>query len=195
MHHIVTDAWSMRLLAKELEQLYSAFSQGRTASLPPLPIQYGDFAEWQAEWFETDKVQQQLSYWKDKLEGAPALLELPTDNPRPPEQTFEGAIKATAIPSDVIAGIEKVANRFQATPFMVQLAAFKVLLYRYAKQHDVVVGIPIAGRNHVETEGLVGFFVNTLVLRDQLSGIPRFSDLVAQVRYDSGGLLQRRRSL
>jgi thioesterase domain-containing protein len=182
MHHIITDAWSLRLLAKELEQLYSAFSHGRTASLPPLPIRYGDFAEWQLEWFQTDKVQQQLSYWKDKLEGAPPLLQLPTDAPRPPEQTFAGAIQITPIASEIVAGIEQVATRCQATPFMVQLAAFKVLLYRYARQHDVVVGIPVAGRNHVETEGLIGFFVNTLVLRDDLSGNPRFTDLVAQVR-------------
>ncbi len=182
MHHIVTDAWSMKLFAKELEQLYSAFSQGKTASLAPLPIRYGDFAEWQMEWFHTDKIQQELSYWKDKLEGAPSLLELPTDAPRPPEQTFEGAIQVVPISNEIIDGIETVATRCQATPFMVQLAAFKVLLCRYAKQQDVVVGIPIAGRNHVETEGLIGFFVNTLVLRDDLSGNPRFADLLAQVR-------------
>ena len=182
MHHIITDAWSMRLFAKELEMLYSAFSRGQASSLSPLPIRYGDFAEWQLEWFHTDRVQQQLAFWKDKLEGAPALLEMPTDAPRPPEQTFEGAVQFTTISSDVIDGIEKVAARCQATPFMVQLAAFKVLLYRYAKQHDVVVGIPVAGRNQVETEELIGFFVNTLVLRDDLSGNPRFTDLVAQVR-------------
>jgi len=182
MHHIITDAWSLQIFAKELARLYSAFSQGQAPSLPPLPIRYGDFAEWQLEWFHTDGVQQQLAYWKNKLEGAPALLELPTDIPRPPEQTFEGAIEFVPISSDIIEGINNVAIRCQATPFMVQLAAFKVLLYRYAKQDDVLVGIPVAGRNHVETEGLIGFFVNTLVLRDDLSGNPRFTDLVTQVR-------------
>lgn len=182
MHHIITDAWSMRLLAKELEHLYSAFSQGKTPRLPPLSIRYGDFAEWQLEWFQTDKVQQQISFWKDKLQGSPALLDLPTDAPRPAEQTFAGAIQVTPIASEIVEGIEKIASHCRATPFMVQLAAFKVLLYRYAKQHDVVVGIPIAGRNQVETEGLVGFFVNTLVLRDDLSGNPQFTDLVARVR-------------
>jgi thioesterase domain-containing protein len=182
MHHIVTDAWSLRIFAKELELLYSAFSRGQSLSLPPLSIRYGDFAEWQLEWFHTDRVKHQLAYWKTKLEGAPPLLELPTDAPRPPEQTFEGAIEVAPISSGIIEGLEKVAARCQATPFMVQLAAFKVLLYRYAKRHDVVVGIPIAGRNHVETEGLIGFFVNTLVLRDDLSGNPRFTDVVAQVR-------------
>jgi thioesterase domain-containing protein len=182
MHHIITDAWSLQIFAKELAQLYSAFSQGQAPSLPPLPIRYGDFAEWQLEWFRTDRVQQQLAYWKNKLEGAPALLELPTDVPRPPEQTFEGAIEFAPISSDIVDEIKNVATRCQATPFMVQLAAFKVLLYRYAKQHDILVGIPVAGRNHVETEGLIGFFVNTLVLRDDLSGNPRFTDLVTQVR-------------
>ena len=182
MHHIVTDAWSLQVFAKELALLYMDFSRGQASSLPSLPIRYGDFAEWQLEWFHTERVQQQLAYWKDKLEGAPALLELPTDAPRPPEQTFEGAIQVAPISSNIIEGIEKIAAGCQATPFMVQLAAFKVLLYRYAKQHDVVVGIPIAGRDHVETEGLIGFFVNTLVLRDDLSGNPRFTDLVAQVR-------------
>ena len=182
MHHIITDAWSLQIFAKELALLYSAFSQGKAPSLPPLPIRYGDFAEWQMEWFHTDRVQQQLAYWKNKLEGAPALLELPTDIPRPPEQTFEGATEFAPISSEVIEGIKNVAVRCQATPFMVQLAAFKVLLYRYAKEDDVLVGIPVAGRNHVETEGLIGFFVNTLVLRDDLSGNPRFTDLVTQVR-------------
>jgi len=182
MHHIVTDAWSLQIFAKELALLYIDFSRGHAPSLPALPIHYGDFAEWQLEWFHSDRVQQQLAYWKNKLAGAPVLLELPTDAPRPPEQTFEGAIQAAPIAGDIIAGIEKVAARCQATPFMVQLAAFKVLLYRYAQQPDVVVGIPVAGRNQVETEGLIGFFVNTLVLRDDLSGNPRFTDLVAQVR-------------
>jgi thioesterase domain-containing protein len=182
MHHIITDAWSLQVFAKELARLYSAFSQGQAPSLPPLPIRYGDFAEWQLEWFHTDRVQQQLAYWKNKLEGAPALLEMPTDIPRPQEQTFEGAIEFVPISSDIIEGIKNVATRCQATPFMVQLAAFKVLLYRYAKQDDVLVGIPVTGRNRVETEGLIGFFVNTLVLRDDLSGNPRFTDLVTQVR-------------
>lgn len=182
MHHIVTDAWSLRLFAQELELLYSAFSRGEASPLPPLPIRYGDFAEWQLEMFRADRVQPQLAYWKNKLEGAPGLLELPTDVPRPPEQTFEGAIEVAPLSSDIIEGIKSVATRCQATPFMVQLAAFKVLLYRYANQSDVLVGIPVAGRNHVETEGLIGFFVNTLVLRDDLSGNPRFTDLVAQVR-------------
>jgi len=182
LHHIITDAWSMQIFAKELELFYTAFSRGQTPSLSVLPIRYGDFAEWQLERFQTDRVQQQVAYWKNKLEGAPALLELPTDAARPPEQTFQGAVEVSLISSDIINGIKKVADRCQATSFMVQLAAFKVLLHRYVKDGDIVVGIPVAGRNQMETEGLIGFFVNTLVLRDDLSGNPRFADVVAQVR-------------
>ncbi|HEY4764403.1 MAG TPA: condensation domain-containing protein [Candidatus Sulfotelmatobacter sp.] len=182
LHHIITDAWSMQIFAKELELFYTAFSRGQTPSLSVLPIRYGDFAEWQLERFQTDRVQQQVAYWKNKLEGAPALLELPTDAARPPEQTFQGAVEVTPISSDIINGIKKVADRCQATSFMVQLAAFKVLLHHYVKHGDIVVGIPVAGRNQMETEGLIGFFVNTLVLRDDLSGNPRFADVVAQVR-------------
>lgn len=182
MHHIVTDAWSVEIFARELESLYGDLSRGQSPALPALPIRYGDFAEWQLEWFQTDRVQQQVSYWKNKLEGSPVLLDLPTDAPRPPEQTFEGAVQSSPLSSDIISGIKKTAIGFGATPFMVQLAAFKVLLHRYVKQPDVVVGIPVAGRNQVETEGLIGFFVNTAVLRDNLSGNPRFTDVVAQVR-------------
>jgi thioesterase domain-containing protein len=182
MHHIITDAWSVQIFAKELELLYTQFSRGQTPSLPPLPIRYGDFAEWQLEWFQTDRVQQQVAYWKNKLAAAPALLELPTDAARPPEQTFQGAVEVVPISSNIINGIKKIAARCQATPFMVQLAAFKVLLHRYVKHDDIVVGIPVAGRNQMETEGLIGFFVNTLVLRDDLSGNPRFADVVAQLR-------------
>ncbi|MGB0014661.1 MAG: condensation domain-containing protein [Candidatus Sulfotelmatobacter sp.] len=182
MHHIITDAWSAQIFAKELEQLYRAFSRDEASPLPALPIRYGDFAEWQLEWFHSNEVQQQIAYWKNKLKGAPGLLELPTDAPRPPEQTFAGAVEVAAIPQDVVDGMEHVAARCRVTPFMVQLAAFKVLLYRYARQPDIVVGIPVAGRNRVETEGLIGFFVNTLVLRDDLAGNPRFTDLIAQVR-------------
>lgn len=182
MHHIITDAWSLQLFAKELALLYSAFSTNKPSPLPLLPIRYGDFSEWQLEWFQTDSVHQQLAYWKNKLGGAPPLLELPTDAPRPPEQTFQGASEVVAIPGEIIEGLKAVAARCQATPFMVQLAAFKTLLYRYTRQNDVLVGVPVAGRNRVETEGLIGFFVNTLVLRDDLSGNPRFTDLISQVR-------------
>jgi hypothetical protein len=182
MHHIVTDSWSMQIFAKELVTLYGAFSSGKPPRLAELPIRYGDYSEWQLEWFGTEKVQQELTYWINRLEHAPAVLELPKDRPRPAEQTFEGASHTAPISGEVVEGVKTIAARYQATPFMLLLAAFKVLLYRYSGQPDVLVGVPVAGRSQMETEGLIGFFVNTLVLRDDLSGNPRFFNLVAQVR-------------
>ena len=182
MHHIVTDAWSMQIFAKELTALYEALSQGRPAPLPDLPISYGDYAAWQREWFGTEAMQQQLAYWKTKLENIPAVLELPKDGARPPEQAFDGASQTVPISGDLVARINGVAARYQATPFMVLLAAFKVLLRRYSGQPNILVGVPVAGRTRVETEGLIGFFVNTLVLRDDLSGNPQFAEVLTQVR-------------
>jgi amino acid adenylation domain-containing protein len=182
MHHIVSDAWSMQILAKELPLIYEALSKGKPSPLPPLPIRYGDYSEWQREWFGTETVKQQLAYWKNKLRNAPPVLELPNDRPRPAEQRFEGACHIMRLSGNLVASIHALAARFHATTFMVLLAAFKILLYRYSGQHDVLVGAPNAGRSRVETEGLIGFFVNTLALRDDLSGNPRFVELLAQVR-------------
>jgi thioesterase domain-containing protein len=169
-------------LARELSAVYGAFSTARPSPLPDLPIGYGDYSEWQRQWFGTEQVHQQLTYWKTRLENAPPFLELPKDNPRPPEQTFKGASQTVQLSEEIVSTIKKLAPRWQATPFMLLLAAFKVLLYRYSGQPDLLVGVPAAGRNRVETEGVIGFFVNTLVLRDDLSGNPVFTDLLAQVR-------------
>jgi thioesterase domain-containing protein len=184
MHHIITDAWSMQILAKELATLYTAFSGQISSPLLDLPITYGDYSEWQQKWFKTDKVQQQLSFWQEELEGAPPLLELRMQRPRSSEQeqTFTGASQTVQLSDKIIAGIKALGVRLQATPFMLLLAAFKILLFRASGQTDLLVGVPVAGRNRVEIEELVGFFVNTLVLRDDLSGNPQFSELVAQVR-------------
>ncbi len=182
MHHVVTDAWSMQIFAKELTAFYDALSHGRPLPVQELPIRYGDYSAWQREWFGTEALQQQLGYWKKKLENAPAVLDLPKDGPRPPEQAFDGASQTVPLSGDLVGRINTVAAHYQATPFMFLLAAFKVLLYRYSGQPDVLVGVPIAGRNRVETEGLIGFFVNTLVLRDDLSGNPQFAEVLAQVR-------------
>ena len=153
MHHIITDAWSAQIFAKELEQLYTAFSRGEASPLPALPIRYGDFAEWQLEWFHSSEVQQQLGYWKNKLQGAPALLELPTDAPRPPEQTFEALLKSCLS--------RRMSSReWSTSPLVARLLRSwcswqhsRFCFHRYARQPDVVVGIPVAGRNRVETEG------------------------------------------
>jgi thioesterase domain-containing protein len=189
MHHIVTDAGSLQLFAKEMAQLYGAFANGMPSPLQPLPIRYGDFSEWQLEWFHTDAVEQQIAYWKNKLEGAPPLLELPTHAPRPPEQTFEGSVDIAPVQGHVVDRIKTLAARYHSTPFMMELAAFKLLLYRYSGQPDILVGVPVSGRNRIETEGLIGFFVNTLVLRDDLSGNPTFPQFVAQVRETMLGAL------
>lgn len=182
MHHTITDAWSMQLFAKELALLYEGVTNRKKVTVPELPIQYGDFAEWQRQLLDTNFVGKELAYWKSALEGAPALLRLPTDHPRPTEQTLEGLSHTFAVPSEIMPGVISLAVRQQVTTFMLLLAAFKVLLYRYSGQSDVCVGVPVAGRTRVETEPLIGFFVDTLVFRDELSGNPRFVDLLARVR-------------
>ncbi len=182
MHHTITDAWSMQVFTKELALLYEKLANGSRAILPELPIQYGDYSEWQRASFGTEEVQRQLAYWKEKLQHAAPVLELPLDRPRPAEQTFAGANHTVTLPAEMVARVKSLATRLQATPFMLFLAAFKVLLYRYCGQPDVIVGVPVAGRSRVETEGLIGFFVDTLALRDDLGGNPRFMDLLAQVR-------------
>ena len=189
MHHTITDAWSMQLFTKEMAGLYEALSDGKTPALPELTIQYGDYSEWQGHLLETEIARKQLAYWKDTLEGAPAVLELPQDNPRPAEQTLQGESHDFAVPVEIIAEVASLAKRHSVTLFMFLLAAFKVLLYRYSGEPDVLVGVPVAGRSRVETEPLIGFFVETLVLRDDLSGNPRFVDLLAQVRETTLGAL------
>ncbi len=188
MHHIITDAWSMHIFTKELALFYEAYSNGGSARPVDLPIQYGDYSEWQRQSLEGETVQKQLSYWKETLQQAPPLLDI-SNGARPSEQTLHGASQSFALPAELFSAISSLAARHHATPFMFLLAAFKVLLYRYTRQPDVLVGVPVAGRNRVETEGLIGFFVDTVVLRDDLSGNPHFLDLLAQVRETTlGGL-------
>ena len=182
MHHIVTDSWSMQLFVRELSTLYAAFSEGRPSPLQELPISYGDYAEWQRKWSNGELVSQEIDYWKKRLQGAPKLLELPTDAPRPVEQTFSGASQTVILPDAAVADVKQLAARYNCTPFMVLLAVFKLLLYRLSRQPDVLVGVPVAGRDRVESESLIGFFVNTLVLRDNLAGNPTFLELLWQVR-------------
>ncbi|NPC46572.1 non-ribosomal peptide synthase/polyketide synthase, partial [Corallococcus exiguus] len=182
MHHIVSDGWSMGVLVRELISLYAAFHDGKEPGLTPLPVQYADFAAWQRNWLQGEALDAQIHYWKQQLSGAPAALELPTDRPRPPVQSHRGATMEVRIPGDVARAIKALAGREGATPFMVLLAAFQVLLSRYSAQEDISVGSPIAGRTQAETEGLIGFFVNTLVLRAHLSPRATFRELLAQVR-------------
>ena len=189
MHHIITDAWSMQLFTKELASLYAAITNRTEVALPELSIQYGDYAYWQRDLLRTDFAQAQLAYWKRRLDGVPRLLRLPTDRPRPAEQNFEGLSRTFAVPNEIIAGATSLAAQQRVTTFMLLLAAFKVLLYRYSGQTDVCVGVPVAGRTRLETEPLIGFFVDTLVFRDDLSKNPRFIDLLPAVRDTTLGAL------
>ncbi|RKH26001.1 condensation domain-containing protein, partial [Corallococcus sicarius] len=182
MHHVVSDGWSMGVLVRELAAFYAAFSTGSTPALPSLPVQYADFATWQREWLRGEALDAEIGYWKEKLTGAPAALELPTDHPRPPAQSHRGATVDVQIPANVSDALTALAKQEGSTPFMTLLAAFQVLLARYSAQDDISVGSPIAGRTQEETEGLIGFFVNTLVLRAHLKPHATFRELLAQVR-------------
>jgi amino acid adenylation domain-containing protein len=182
MHHIVSDAWSMGVFVRELRLLYQGFEVGLPSPLRDLPIQYGDYAQWQRDSLSGELLDDQIDYWRKRLSRAPASLDLPTDRPRPPEQTFEGTSQTVPIPKELVHDLRVSAYSQQATLFMIMLAVFKVLVHRYTASKDVVVGVPIAGRSRLELEDLIGFFVNTLVLRTDLSHNPRFCGLLTQVR-------------
>ncbi|OEZ96701.1 tyrocidine synthase 3 [Duganella sp. HH101] len=182
MHHIVSDGWSSGILVNEVAALYGAYVQRQPSPLPELPIQYADFAHWQRQWLSGDVLQQQLDYWQGHLTGAPALLTLPTDHPRPAHQTHRGATQPLALSATTTAALNALSRRVQGTLFMTLTAAFNVLLSRYAGQDDICIGTPIANRNRAETEGLIGFFVNTLVLRTQVDHGASFLQLLDQVR-------------
>ena len=182
LHHIVSDGWSTGILFQELSVLYEAFSNGKPSTLPDLPIQYADFAVWQRQWLQGEVLESQLSYWKKQLEGAPALLNLPTDRPRPAVQSYRGASQSIELSQELTQGLKALSAQQRVTLFMTLLAAFQTLLHRYTGQNDIVVGSPIANRNRAEIEGLIGFFVNTLVMRTDLSGNPTFKELLTRVR-------------
>ena len=182
MHHIIADAWSLEVFEKELRALYEGFCAGEDVKLPPLPIQYADFSVWQRQWLQGDVLQNQLDYWKQHLAGAPAVLEFPTDRPRPPVQTYRGARQWLTISKEKTESLRSLSMQEGTTLFMTLLAAFKVLLYRYSGQDDIIIGLPVAGRNRVEVEGLIGFFINTLALRTDVSGEPSFRELLRRVK-------------
>jgi hypothetical protein len=182
MHHIVSDGWSMGVLVKEVAALYSAFSAGQPAALEELPIQYADYAVWQREWLRGEVLERQLSYWREQLAGAPAVLELPSDHPRPAVQSFRGSFEPVVIGAEVTARLKELSRREGVTLFMLLLSAWQVLLSRYTGTTDIVVGTPIANRQRGEVEGLIGYFVNALALRTDLSGDPTFHELLRRVR-------------
>jgi amino acid adenylation domain-containing protein len=181
LHHIVSDGWSLGVLSTELTALYNAFSLGQPATLAPLPIQYADFAVWQRAWLQDGELARQSSYWHERLRSLPTL-NLPTDRPRPPIQSFRGASHFVQFPPALCRAIGEFNQRHGVTLFMTLLAALQTMLHRYSGQDDIVVGSPIANRNRKEIEGLIGFFVNALVMRTDLSGNPSFAELLERVR-------------
>ena len=182
MHHIISDGWSMGILLRELGILYEAFSQGRSSPLAALEVQYADYAIWQRQWLQGEVLQKQLDYWKKQLADIPAVLELPTDRPRPAMPTLVGGLVPFAVSSELSQRLAEVARGESVTLYMLLLAALQVVLSRWSGQRDIVVGSPIAGRTHRQTEGLIGFFLNTLVMRGDLRGNPTFRELLARTR-------------
>src|ERR1043165_215692 len=182
IHHIISDGWSVGVFVRELAALYEAYTAGRPSPLPELSIQYADFAGWQREWLQGERLEAQLSYWRAQLADVPSLLDLPTDSPRPPVQSYRGGHEALLLSASLSRSLKDLSRGEGATLFMTLLTAFSTLLYRYAGQRDILVGTPIANRNHAETESLIGFFVNTLVFRTRLADQTTFRELLVQVR-------------
>ncbi|MCK6562463.1 amino acid adenylation domain-containing protein [candidate division KSB1 bacterium] len=181
MHHIISDGWSRGVFVNEMAALYRAFAGGNPVSLPELPIQYVDFAQWQRNWLQGEVLEKQLAYWKKQLAGL-TTLQLPTDRPRPPVQTYRGARQSFHLTPALTQALQELSQREAVTLFMTLLAAFQTLLHRHAQQTDIAVGTPIANRTRAETEGLIGFFANTLVMRTDFSGDPTFRALLQRVR-------------
>ncbi len=182
LHHIVADGWSTPILVQEIGAHYQARCSGMPANLPPLPIQYADFAVWQRQRLQGAALERLHRYWRQQLQGAPALIELPTDYPRPLMQSFRGAVLPFTLPPALTADLKVLCQREDVTLFMTLLTTFQILLARLSGQHDIVVGSPIANRTHVAIKGLIGFFVNTLVLRSSLSGNPSGVEALHRVR-------------
>lgn len=182
MHHIVSDGWSLGVLSNELSVLYECYTLGKPSPLPELPIQYADYTRRQRARLQGETLKPQLEYWRKQLAGAPPVLELPYDHPRPRIRTNHGAVQAVVLDAALVQALGQLGQREHVTLFMVLLAAFQTLLYRYSGQTDMIVGTPIAGRRDVDSEKLIGFFLNTLVMRTDLSHDPTFRELLARVR-------------
>ena len=181
VHHIISDAWSMGILSRELMTFYNAFVSGTQAVLPQLEIQYADFASWQRQWMAGETLANQVAYWRSKLVSV-AVIELPADRPRPVIQSQRGAMQSIDLPAPLLEGLHRLNQKKGVTLFMTTLAAFQVLVQRYTGQTDIAIGVPIANRHHLAIENLIGTFVNTLVLRTDLTGDPTFNEVLDRVR-------------
>src|SRR6185295_13005162 len=182
MHHIVADGWSMGVLVNELSALYGAFVREQADPLPPLPVQYVDYAAWQRRWLAGEVLQQQAAYWQQTLRGAPEQLVLPTDHGRPAEQDYAGAQVPVVLEAELVAGLKTLSRRQGTTLFQTLLGGWAVVLSRLAGQPEVVIGTPTANRGHTAIEGLIGFFINTLALRIDLTDRPTTEQLLARVQ-------------
>ncbi|MGN6381061.1 MAG: amino acid adenylation domain-containing protein [Dyella sp.] len=182
MHHIVSDGWSMGVFVGELEALYGAYAEGRDDPLAPLELQYADYAVWQRRWISGELLARQKAFWKASLTGAPELLALPTDRPRPPEQDYAGDIVPLVVDEALTRSLKALGQRYGTTPYMTFLAGWVALLSRLSGQDDLVVGTPTANRGRGEIEGLIGFFVNTLALRVDASGEPTLAAFLERVK-------------
>jgi non-ribosomal peptide synthetase component F/acyl carrier protein len=187
LHHIASDGWSSSILSSELSRLYTAFAAGQPSPLAELSIQYADYAAWQRNWLQGERLQRQTDYWVSRLAGAPPVLELPTDRPRETATGYTGAMHRFHLPEGLTERLRLRCREERATPFMVLLAAFNVLLYRWTGQSDLVVGTDVANRTQPQTEELIGFFLNHLVIRTDLSGDPSFRALLGRVREECLG--------
>ncbi len=185
MHHVITDGWSIGIFHRELSALYEAFAAGQPSPLAELPIQYGDYAVWQREWFDGEIYESQLAYWKQQFATLPPALELPTDHPRPKVQAyraFRGEQQTITLSAELTRRLKQTCQKENVTLFMILMAAYQVLLHRYTGEEDIVVGTPIAGRQMPETEELIGLFINTLAMRTDLSGDVTFRQLLERVK-------------
>jgi amino acid adenylation domain-containing protein len=182
MHHIVSDGWSMGVFGKELSALYDAFLRGQDDPLPKLAVQYADYAVWQRNWIKGDILRKQADYWEEALAGAPGLLEVPADHPRPARQDYAGAFTELVLDKELTAGLRELSRRHGTTLYMTLLAGWAVLLARLSGEKDLVIGTPVANRGQSEVESLIGFFVNTLALRLDVAGAPTVCELLARVK-------------
>ncbi|HXM36671.1 MAG TPA: condensation domain-containing protein, partial [Pyrinomonadaceae bacterium] len=182
LHHIAADGWSIGVLFRELAALYESFVSEKPVPLAALSIQYADYAVWQRQWLQGEVLEKLVSYWRKQLSGAPPVLELATEKPRPQLQSFRGAYETLVLPDELTIGLKQLSRSEGATLFMTCLAGFQLLLSRFSGQQDLIVGTDVANRNRVETEGLIGFFTNLLPLRAKLSADLKFSELLRQVR-------------